>query len=130
LKAGIDFERWQDEYKRMKFPVDRKSLRPNDFQKVEAANNASRKRYDMAVEGTRREDRATAVAQASAAEVRAREEGNRLADTRLLAPMAGNIAMWRVDPGQTVSAGVPVFSIVDLNPAKVRVEFRKPKATT
>ena len=29
--------------------------------------------------------------------------------------------MRRVDPGQTVAAGTAVFSIVDLNPAKVRV---------
>jgi len=29
--------------------------------------------------------------------------------------------MRRVDPGQMVAAGMPVFSIVDLNPAKVRV---------
>ena len=29
--------------------------------------------------------------------------------------------MRRVDPGQTVAAGMPVFSIVELNPVKVRV---------
>src|SRR6185436_16476023 len=43
-QARIDFERWQDEYKRMKFLVERKSLPPNDFQKIEAAYNASRER--------------------------------------------------------------------------------------
>jgi multidrug efflux pump subunit AcrA (membrane-fusion protein) len=42
-QARIDFERWQDEYKRMKFLVERKSLPPNDFQKIEAAYNASRR---------------------------------------------------------------------------------------
>ena len=44
-QARIDFERWEDEYKRMKFLVERKSLPPNDFQKFEAAYNASRERY-------------------------------------------------------------------------------------
>ena len=29
--------------------------------------------------------------------------------------------MRKVDPGQTVAAGTPVFSIVELNPVKVRV---------
>jgi multidrug efflux pump subunit AcrA (membrane-fusion protein) len=120
-QARIDFERWADEYKRMKFLVERKSLPPNDFQKVEAAYNASRERYQMAQEGTRKEDRATAVAQAHAAEAQASEERKRLDDTRLLAPISGNISMRRVDPGQTVAAGTAVFSIVDLNPAKVRV---------
>ena len=44
-----------------------------------------------------------------------------LDDTRLVAPISGNIAMRKVDPGQTVAAGVPVFTIVELNPVKVRV---------
>jgi RND family efflux transporter MFP subunit len=105
----------------MKFLVERKSLPPNDFQKIEAAYNASRERYQMAVEGTRKEDRASATAQAHAAEAQASEERKRLEDTRLVAPISGSIGMRKVDPGQTVSAGTPVFTIVDLNPAKVRV---------
>src|SRR5581483_11190643 len=120
-QARIEYERWADEYRRMKFLVERKSLPPNDFQKVEAAYNAARERYDMAQEGTRKEDRATALAQARAAKAQTSEEQKRLEDTRLLAPISGNIAMRKVDAGQTVAAGMPVFSIVDLNPAKVRV---------
>jgi multidrug efflux pump subunit AcrA (membrane-fusion protein) len=120
-QARIDYDRWADEYKRMKFLVERKSLPPNDFQKIEAAYNASKERYEMALEGTRKEDRATATAQVHAADAQASEEGKRLNDTRLLAPISGNISMRRVDPGQTVAAGIPVFSIVDLNPVKVRV---------
>ncbi len=120
-QARIDFERWEDEYKRMKFLVERKSLPPNDFQKIEAAYNASRERYQMAQEGTRKEDRSTAVAQANAAEAQASEERKRLEDTRLVAPISGNVGMRRIDPGQTVAAGMPVFSIVELNPVKVRV---------
>jgi multidrug efflux pump subunit AcrA (membrane-fusion protein) len=120
-QARIDLSRWEDEYKRMKFLVERKSLPPNDFQKIEAAYNAARERYQMAVEGTRVEDRFAATAQALAAKAQASEEQKRLGDTRLLAPIAGNISMRRVDPGQTVAAGAPVFSIVNLNPAKVRV---------
>ena len=120
-QARIELVRWEDEYKRMKFLVERKSLPPNDFQKIEAAYNAARERYQMAVEGTRMEDRASADAQALAAKARASEELKRLGDTRLLAPIAGNISMRRIDPGQTVSAGAPVLSIVNLNPVKVRV---------
>jgi multidrug efflux pump subunit AcrA (membrane-fusion protein) len=120
-QARIDFGRAEDEYKRMKFLVERKSLPPNDFQKFEAAYNAAKERYDQAQEGTRKEDRATATAQAHAAGAQASEERKRLDDTRLLAPISGNISMRRVDPGQTVAAGMPVFSIVELNPVKVRV---------
>jgi RND family efflux transporter MFP subunit len=120
-EARIDLNRWEDEYKRMRFLVERKSLPPNDFQKIEAAYNAARERYQMAVEGTRLEDRNAAMAQALAAKAQASEESKRLGDTRLLAPITGNISLRRVDPGQTVAAGAPVLSIVNLNPAKVRV---------
>jgi len=120
-EARIDLNRWEDEYKRMQFLVERKSLPPNDFKKIEAAYNAAQERYQMAVEGTRLEDRNAAMAQALAAKAQASEESKRLGDTRLLAPITGNISMRRVDPGQTVAAGAPVLSIVNLNPAKVRV---------
>jgi multidrug efflux pump subunit AcrA (membrane-fusion protein) len=120
-EARIDLNRWEDEYKRMRFLVERKSLPPNDFQKIEAAYDAARERYQMAVEGTRLEDKNAAVAQALAAKAQASEESKRLSDTRLLAPIAGNISLRRIDPGQTVAAGAAVFSIVNLNPAKVRV---------
>jgi multidrug efflux pump subunit AcrA (membrane-fusion protein) len=120
-QARIDFERSEDEYKRMKTLVERKSLPPNDFQKFEAAYNTSKERYEMALEGTRKEDRATAIAEAQAASAQASEQQKRLNDTRLVAPISGSIGMRKVDPGQTVSAGTAVFTIVDLNPAKVRV---------
>jgi RND family efflux transporter MFP subunit len=120
-EARIELSRSEDEYKRMRFLVERKSLPPNDFQKIEAAYKAARERYQMAVEGTRLEDRNAAIAQALAAKAQASEESKRLADTRLLAPITGSISMRRVDPGQTVAAGAPVLSIVNLNPAKVRV---------
>ena len=120
-EARIDLNRSEDEYKRMRFLVERKSLPPNDFQKVEAAYNSAQERYRMAVEGTRLEDRNAAMAQALAAKAQASEESKRLGDTRLLAPITGNISMRRVDPGQTVAAGATVLSIVNLNPVKVRV---------
>jgi multidrug efflux pump subunit AcrA (membrane-fusion protein) len=120
-QARIDFERAEDEYKRMKMLVERKSLPPNDFTKFEAAYNAARQRYDMAQEGTRKEDILAVTAQARAAAAQATEEHKRLSDTQLRAPISGNIAMRKVDPGQTVSPGMPVFTIAELNPVKVRV---------
>ncbi len=120
-QARIEYERWADEYKRNKFLVERKSLPLNEFEKIEAAYKASLERYGMAKEGTRKEDRANAAAQAHAAEAQVAEEQKRLNDTRLVAPISGNISMRKIDPGDTVSAGTAVISIADLNPVKVRV---------
>lgn len=45
----------------------------------------------------------------------------RLADTRLAAPLSGVIARRAIEVGSTVSPGLPVFTIVDLDPVRVRV---------
>lgn len=119
-QARIDYERWADEHRRMKMLYERKSLPANDYRKVEAAYNAARQRYEMAREGTRREDVGAAQAAMRAAAAQADEARKRLADTRLNAPISGFIALRRVDPGETAGAGMPVFSIVDLNPVRVR----------
>jgi len=120
-QARIDAVRSEDEYKRMKFLFDHQSLAANDFQKYEAAYKASHQRYEMALQGTRGEEKLVAGAQARAAGAQMHEAQKRLGDCRLLAPISGFIGMRRIDVGDTVAAGTPVISVLDLNPAKVRV---------
>jgi multidrug efflux pump subunit AcrA (membrane-fusion protein) len=120
-QARIDFDRWQDEYNRMKYLYEHKSLPANDFTKIEAGYNAARERYDMAKSGTRTEDKLAASAQLSAATAQMLEAKKRLADCQLRAPISGFIGMRQVDVGVTVAPGIPVISVVDLDPVKVRV---------
>jgi RND family efflux transporter MFP subunit len=120
-QARIDFERTQDEYQRLKYLYDHQSLPANDFHKIEAAYLASQQRYDMAQSGTRVEDKRAASAQFSAASAQRDEAKKRLADCQLRAPISGYIGMRQLEVGDTVAPGVPVFSVVDLNPVKVRV---------
>ena len=104
-QARIDLDRWEDEYKRMKLLVERKSLPPNDFHKIEDYYNSAKQRYDMAVEGTRMEDRLTATAQARAAEAQATQERKRLTDTQ---PLRADLRQHRnakSRPGVERSAG-------------------------
>jgi len=120
-EARIDFERWQDEYKRMKFLYDHQSLAANDFEKVEAGYKAARQRYEMAREGTRPEERDSSAAQMRAAAAQMQEAEKRLNDCRLRAPIAGFVGLRRIDVGDTVAAGMPVMGVLDLDPVKVRV---------
>lgn len=120
-QARIDFDRSQDEYGRMKFLYEHRSLPANDFKKIEAGYQAAQQRYEMARQGTRVEERDSAVAQARAATAQMHEAQKRLADTRLVAPVSGFVGMRRIDVGDTVGAGVPVISVLDLDPVKVRV---------
>ena len=120
-QARIDFDQWQDQYNRMKYLYDHKSLAANDFKKIEAGYQAAQQRYEMAKQGTRVEDKEAASAQYRAASAQNHEAQKRLGDSRLRAPIAGFVGMRRIDVGDTVGAGTPVISVLDLNPVKVRV---------
>jgi multidrug efflux pump subunit AcrA (membrane-fusion protein) len=119
-QARIDFERTQDEYQRLKYLYDHQSLPANDFHKIEAAFLASQQRYDMAQSGTRVEDKLAASAQHVAASAQLAEAKKRLGDCQLRAPISGFIGMRQLEVGVTVAPGVPVISVVDLNPVKVK----------
>jgi membrane fusion protein (multidrug efflux system) len=120
-QARIDYEQWQDQYTRMKFLYDHKSLPANDFVKIEAGYHAAQQRYDMARQGTRTQDKEAATGQSHAAAAQLHEAQKRLGDTRLRAPISGFVGMRRIDVGDTVGAGTPVISVLDLDPVKVRV---------
>ena len=101
-RARVAAERAGDEYDRMAFLFERKSLARNDYEKFKAARDAAVLQLDQAV----------------AAE---KEQKKRLADTRLHAPVDGFVSMRRVEPGQSVAAGNPAFEIVRLDPVEIRV---------
>jgi RND family efflux transporter MFP subunit len=84
-----------DEYERMKQIHAKGSLAPNDFAKFEAAAQV-----------------------AAAQDASARE---RLRKTALTASISGTVARRSIDPGETASAGVPVFTIVAVDPVTIRV---------
>lgn len=60
----------------------------------------------------------TSLRQARAQEALARK---RLADTRLVAPLGGVVARRAINPREHAAPGVPVFTIVALDPVQVRV---------
>jgi multidrug efflux pump subunit AcrA (membrane-fusion protein) len=120
-QARIDYKQQLDQYKRMKFLYEHQSLPAYDFNKVEASFKAAEQRYQMAEQGTRKEDKESATGQAKAATAQEHEARKRLSDTRLLAPIAGFVGMKKIEVGNTVAAGAPVFSVLDLEPVKVRV---------
>ena len=120
-QARIDFERAQDEYQRQKYLYDHQSLAANDFHKIEAVYLASQQRFDMAREGARIEEKQATQGQSHAANGQLSEAKKHLSDCELRAPIAGFIGVRHVDVGDTVAAGNPVFSVLDLDPVKVRV---------
>jgi len=101
-QAKVALDRSKDEYARMKFLYDSKSLAGNDFEKYKAAYLSTQQQVDQAVANQK-------LAQ------------KRLTDASLYAPAAGFISKRAIEPGQTAGAGNPVFEIVKLNPVEINV---------
>ena len=120
-QARIAFERAQDEYTRMKFLYERKSLSENDFRKFEAAYQAAKQNYEMARQGSRGEDKSAAEAQSRTVVAQMRDARHHLVNCRLVSPITGMIGIKHVNVGAVVAAGTPVFSVIDLDPVKIRV---------
>jgi RND family efflux transporter MFP subunit len=100
--ADVEFKRAEDEHRRMKMLYDSNSLAPNDYQKFKAAFESAKQRYEQAV----------------ASEKLSRKH---LADATLCSPVSGFISKRSIEPGDTASAGRPVFEIVQLDPVEVNV---------
>ena len=101
-QAKIGYRRALDEYERMKFLFDRKSIAPNDFQKIKAVYEAGEQQ----------------LTQAESNDQSARK---RLSDTVLRAPFAGYIARRGVEEGDLVAPGRPIFELVHLDPVEISV---------
>lgn len=94
-QAKLAYTRAADEGRRARVLRSADGIAPNDFDKLINAEAQS--------------------------EVSAAMANKRLHDTRLVSPLSGVVARRNADPGETVPAGAPVFSIVDLDVVHVRV---------
>jgi RND family efflux transporter MFP subunit len=101
-QAKVALARSKDEYSRMKFLYESRSLAQNDFEKYRAAWLSAKEQVDQAIANQK-------LAQ------------KRLTDASLYAPTDGFISKRSIEPGQTASSGNPVFEIVKLDPVEINV---------
>lgn len=87
-------DRARDDHERYRKLYDRQSLSASDYTKVETGLREAEARQGLAAE--------------------------RLADTRLVAPISGIVARRDLEPGEMVSPGRPVFTIVAIDPIEIR----------
>lgn len=101
-QARIGIERSGDEYGRMKFLFESRSLAANDFEKFKAAYLTAQQLLDQAVANEKLSQK-------------------RLTDASLYAPGSGFISKRSIEPGEMASPGRPVFEIVKLDPVEISV---------
>lgn len=112
FKSGVVAEQQRDEADtRMKAAVE--------------TEKAARSLYDKAKNGTRYEDKAAAGALVLQADGVLTEVNSYLDETRIFAPISGEIANIIAERGELVPAGYPVITVVDLNDIWVTFNLRE-----
>jgi len=112
FKSGVVAEQQKDEAEtRMKVAVQ--------------TEKAARSLYDKAKKGARYEDKATAGALVMQADGVLTEVNSYLSETRIFAPVNGEIANIISECGELVPAGYPVITIVDLADVWVTFNLRE-----
>lgn len=81
------------------------------YKAMSASENAAKSQYEMAVNGTRREDLSAASAQVSRAESAVGEVSSYLDETVLLATADGVVSEIFPEPGELVGSGAPIMNV-------------------
>jgi HlyD family secretion protein len=86
---------------------------------------AAREQYRKALAGTRVEDKRWAKSQVGVAQAGLQETRALVDETRLFAPVSGEIDKKFANPGELFATGVPLFTLIDLNDLWVAVNVRE-----
>lgn len=86
---------------------------------------AARSQYALARQGARTEDRQAAQAQAEQVGGVVAEAEAALAETRILAPTAGEVAKLQIQPGELAPQGYPVVTLVNLQDVWAVLQLRE-----
>jgi HlyD family secretion protein len=112
FKSGVIAEQQKDEAEtRMKAAVE--------------TENAARSLYDKAKKGARYEDKGSAGALVLQADGVLTEVNSYLSETRIFAPIRGEVANIIAERGELVPAGYPIVTIVDLDDCWVTFNLRE-----
>jgi HlyD family secretion protein len=111
----VDFERAQRLFAKDEVSAQDRDLAETAVKRAEAQFEATRQRYNEAVEGSRKED--IAIARANLGEANANLGLSRvnLDYTTLRAPSAGVITVRQAEIGEVVVPGTPVVTLADLD---------------
>jgi len=103
-------------------PAQRKDEAEAQWKTSRDGEAAAKAAYDMAASGARAEDKQAAEAQVSRARGAIAEVQAYVGETRLRAPLGGEVYKRNAEPGEIVGAGYPILTILD--PADVWATFQ------
>ncbi len=127
--AETTFERFDTLYKEGLIAEQKHDEAATSAKAAADAARAARAQYDMAVNGARVEDKAAATALVGQADGIIAEVTAYREETRLTAPIAGEVSSVLIDVGELAPAGFPIITLVDLKDSWVVLNVREDHLT-
>ena len=115
--AKTTYERVQKLYDEGVLPVQKRDEAETQMNAAKAQVEAAKAQYTQAVNGAREEDKAAANALVLQADGAKAEVKAYLDETRIVAPITGEVTLKISEEGEVVGAGMPVVAITDLKDA-------------
>lgn len=96
-----------------------------NYEAMVATANSAKAEYDLVVEGATSEQREAVAAKVREAQAAVREVDSYLSDARVYAPISGPVSSIVSEPGELVSSGYPVVTLLDLEELWVTFNIRE-----
>ena len=108
-------------------PAQRRDEAEAQLKTARDAEAAAKAAFDMATKGAREEDKQAAAALVSRATGAINEVQAYVKETKLSAPIAGEVYKRNSEPGEMVAAGYPIVTILDPTDLWITFQFREDK---
>lgn len=112
--AKNTYDRVQKLYNEGVLPLQKRDEAETQMKASQSAADAAKAQYDQALAGARSEDKAAANALVLQAKGANAEVDAYLEETKIRAPIAGEVSVKLVEEGEVVGSGMPVVAITDL----------------
>lgn len=127
--AKTTFDRVQKLYNDGVMPLQKRDEAETQMKTAVAAATAAKAQYEQAIAGARVEDKAAANALVIQARGANAEVDAYLDETKIRAPISGEVSLKLAEEGEIIGAGMPVIAITDLNDSwavfHIREDFLK-----
>ncbi len=129
-KAGLEiarksYDRVRNLYEKGVMSAQKKDEAEANYQAMVATEKAARSQYEMAKEGARREDKATAAALVSEASGAVAEVESYKKEGALVSPIDGEVSERFPEVGELVGTGAPIMNIADMKDMWVTFSIRE-----
>lgn len=113
--AKNTYDRVQKLYNEGVLPLQKRDEAETQMRASQSAADAAKAQYDQALAGARSEDKAAANALVLQAKGANAEVDAYLEETKIRAPISGEVSVKLVEEGEVVGSGMPIVAITDLD---------------